>query len=120
MRIAHQFRSTLTFVPEPYKMESQKFKKTYHRKNPDSGLLEFMGYGGDSGTMNKNYFVTVTRKDSVFGMEVLRLKSVCWMNPCSTVENIPASWAKIDVAIYHAYLSGCNLSGADFNILVAT
>ena len=42
------------------------------------------------------------------------------MDPRTFMENIPKSWASVDVSIYHAYLQGCNLSGAHINILVAS
>lgn len=58
-------------LPKPFNMENQKYKKTYKRTNPELHTQELMGYGGDSGTMNKDYFIETTREDSVFGMKVL-------------------------------------------------
>ena len=38
------------------------------------------------------------------------------MNPSAKVEHIPQDWARVDVALYHAYLSGCNLRQANFHV----
>ena len=66
-----------------------------------------MGYGGSNKsawTDNKQYFGHRERPDSVFGQKVLVLKKVCYMNPFTVIEHIPADWDKIDIAIYHSYL----------------
>ena len=36
------------------------------------------------------------------------------MNPSAKVEHIPQDWARVDVALYHAYLRECNLRQANF------
>ena len=99
----------------------QYYKKTYQRKNKQLNKIEIMGYGGDSRSMNIEHF---RRKSayygSVFGMQVLSLQEVCWMDPRTFMENIPKSWASVDVAIYHCYRPGCNMDGAHINILVAS
>mmetsp|Transcript_23329 Transcript_23329/g.31212 ORF Transcript_23329/g.31212 Transcript_23329/m.31212 type:complete len:92 (+) Transcript_23329:420-695(+) len=79
-----------------------------------------MGYGAESGTMNSEYFEIVTRDDSVFGKKILRLRSVCWMNPRAYVEHIPANWKQVDVALYHVYQRNWNLREANFNVFVAS
>ena len=42
------------------------------------------------------------------------------MDPSACVEHIPQNWSRIDVAIYHAYLSGCILNDTNINILVCS
>ena len=78
-----------------------------------------MGYGGDSGTMNRLFFKEITMESSVWGLKVLQLKSVCWMDPKTWIENIPVSWKKIDIAIYHGH-SGCKLHDTKINILACS
>ena len=65
-----------------------------------------MGYGGGNESMwtnNSSYFARVVLKDSVFGKQALHLKTVCWMNPYTAIEHIPADWTRVNIVIYHAY-----------------
>ena len=82
----------------------QHYGKTYVRVNAGGTFKdrELMAYGGDSGTMNRDHFTEIEMASCVFGKKVLRLDNVCWMNPGSIVEHVPASWAKINVFAYHA------------------
>lgn len=57
--------------------------------------------------------------DSIFGKKVLKLDSVCWMNPHAYIENVPADWDKISIAIFHYYFGGCYLPNTDINLFAA-
>jgi len=102
----------LYLTPSPRYMSRvpQKLKTTYQRWNKELQTREIMGYGAESGTMNQNNFDLVPASpDSAFGKKMLRLRSVCWMDPKAFIEGIPASWSSIEVAIYHAYLPQCKM-----------
>ena len=70
-----------------------------------------MGYGAENGTMNIECFTDESPppETSVFGKKILRLDSVCWMDPRATIENIPSQWKMLSVHIYHRYYDGCRL-----------
>ena len=43
-------------------------------------------------------------------MKILVLKTVCWMNPWTVVEHIPADWTKLSIAIYHNYTQSFHMN----------
>ena len=59
----------------------------------------------------ETWYVKERREDSIFGLQVLRLNSIWWMNPHAWVEQIPADWSRVKVVIYHAYLHRFNMGG---------
>ena len=67
-----------------------------------------MGYGGGNVSMhteNPEYF-SHEGKGYTWGKPVLRLKTVCWMNPYAIVENIPIPDRKnnvLNLFFYHKY-----------------
>ena len=68
--------------------------------------MEYLSYAGGNNSMWTNsseYFDQKDVDDSTFGLPLLHLKTVCWMNPWAVVEKIPAQAEKIDVFIYHIY-----------------
>ena len=75
--------------------------------------MEYLSYGGGNNSMWTNdasYFKRIEREDSTFGLPLLHLDSVCWMNPWAVVEKIPANATKIDVFIYHIYHNGFRMN----------
>lgn len=72
-------------------------------------------------TNNASYFGKTNLEESTFGLPLLYLRSVCWMDPWAILEKIPASAEKIDVFIYHIYHNGfrmnnkCEIKLADLN-----
>ena len=77
-----------------------------------------MGYGGSNkspNTENQEYYERITREDSIFGKQILRLKYVWTMAPWTVVEHIPADWDEIDIVIYHGYETRFNM-GNKLNI----
>lgn len=96
---------------------------TYVRRNVDLQKRELMGYGAESGTMNIEYFKVLSPPPHVttaFGKKILRLESVCWMNPRATIENIPSHWKQISVAIYHQYYDNCRLQDTHVDLHAQT
>ena len=76
------------------------------------GKKELLGYGGSNksaNTENPEYYERITRDDSIFGKQILRLKYVWTMGPWTAVEHIPADWDEIDIVIYHGYRSNFNM-----------
>ena len=59
---------------------------------------------------DKMYYELIEIENSTYGLPLLHLKSVCWMNPWAVVERIPSNAAKIDVFIYHIYGSGFGMN----------
>ena len=95
----------LSQTPKLLSLE-QKYNNTYARFNHDIGKKEMLGYGGENGSMWSNdahYFSKARIEGSVFDKELLFCESVCWMNPWTVIEHIPADWSQIDVVIYHVY-----------------
>ena len=96
-------------VPKLLEKKGLEFKyagNTHVRRNQELKTKELMGYGGANNSMwtdNASYFARVVLQDSVFGKQALHLKSVCWMNPYTAIEHIPADWTSVNIAIYHAY-----------------
>ena len=85
-----------------------KFEGNTHIRRNDrlDGAKEMMGYGGANDSMwtdNESYFGRIMLENSVFGKEALQLKMVCWMNPHTAIEYIPADWRSVNVTIYHSY-----------------
>ena len=93
------------------------------RQNLELQQFEMLGYGAEGGTMNQSYFDlddAAGFQGSVFNRKLLNLRKVCWMSPRAHIEQIPADWSSIDVAIYHCYLEKANLLGAYFNVFVSS
>ena len=73
----------------------------YKRRHPKTHKLEMMTCATNNGTMNIECFTKVEAKHSVFEGKVLKLKSVCWMDPKGFIQNIPMNWGKVHLYIYH-------------------
>ena len=100
-------------TPKFLKEKEQKYNNTYRRYNKELKSLEMLGYGGENESMwtnAKQYFERTEREDSIFGKQILVLKTVCWMNPYACIEHIPADWAIVNVVIYHSYQNGFRMN----------
>ena len=60
------------------------------------------------------------RDDSVWHRRVLKLVKVCWMDPKAYIENVPAHWKKVTIAIYHGFLEEYELSDISVVVKVAS
>jgi hypothetical protein len=71
------------------KCSQQSLGWTYQRYNRVLKCKEYLGYGGEAGTMNSDYFSTDMYVSELFeNRQVLSLDSVCWMNPSTQFENV--------------------------------
>jgi len=81
---------------------------SYIRNNSVVMSREYMGYAGSLESMhteNTSYFSRST-VGLTWGKPVLKLKSVCWMNPYAIVENIPIPNREenvVNLFFYHKY-----------------
>jgi hypothetical protein len=83
-----------------------------------------MGYGGLNESMHTNnmYYWVREGKGSTWRQPVLRLKTVCWMNPYSVIENIPLPNKQHNVLslfFYHKYGDEFDFHSTDLIIYFA-
>ena len=88
---------------------------TYIRLDGDANL-EILAYGASD---DDSCFFFAEREDSVFKRPVRELESATNFVVWTAAEHIPASWTKLNVALYHIYHEGFDLVTARLVIRVA-